>query len=301
MSIKSLMNAEQKRKLYRILDKLSDKTVITLQYFATLSRFPNIRSPKRFTEKLQWYKLNYRIPLMTQCADKYRVRFYLRDKGLEKYMPELYQVCYKFEQIDFASLPDRFVIKGNNGCGTNLFIRNKAKADVAALAEEVASWDKVNTINVGREWAYTNIESKIIVEELLESRDGTQENDLNDYKVMCFNGEPKVVWVDVDRHIGHKRNFYDLQWNDLGVLSDCPNTETQIPKPYGFETMLEIAKQIAADFPFVRVDFYSLNQKVYIGELTFYPWSGCVQYTPDAFDYELGSYFELPAVTRCDK
>ena len=206
-----------------------------------------------------------------------------------------------FEEIDFSSLPDEFVIKANNGCGTNIFVTDKSKLDLPALAREVASWGKVNTISVGREWAYTNIVHKIVVEELLVSFDDTQQNDLNDYKVLCFNGEPKVVWADVDRHIDHRRNFYDLEWNDLYVLSDCPNAEQPIPKPFGLEKMLEIAKDIASDFPFVRVDFYSVNQKVYIGELTFYPWSGCVQYQPDEFDFRLGGYFTLPPVTRSDK
>ena len=298
MSIKSLLSAKQKRSLYKILDLLSDKTVITLQYYASLGRIPNIKSPKRFTEKLLWYKLNYRVPLMTQCADKYKVRFYLEEKGFGDYVPKLYQVCDSFDQIDFDSLPDAFAIKCNNGSGTNLFVSDKSTMDVEALSGEASFWNKVNTISVGREWAYKDIEPKIIVEELLVSNDGTQKNDLNDYKVLCFNGEPKVVWVDIDRHADHKRDFYDTEWNHLDVVSDCPNSADPIPKPYGLEQMIEISRKIASDFPFVRVDFYSLNQKVYIGELTFYPWSGCVQFTPDEFDYTLGSYFELPEITK---
>lgn len=298
MNIKDYMSKGTRRKLYKLLDLLPDKTVIKLQYYASLGRFPNLKNPERFTEKLQWYKLNYRTPLMTQCADKYKVRFYLRDKGYEEYMPKLYQVCDKFEEIDFQKLPEAFAIKCNNGCGTNIFVKNKADVELDKFAKEVSTWNEVNTISVGREWAYQNIESKIVVEELLVSNDGTQKDDLNDYKVMCFNGEPKVLWVDVDRHIDHRRNFFDTEWNALDVISDCPNTEQSVPKPYGLDKMLEIAKDIAKDFPFVRVDFYSLNQRIYIGELTFYPWSGCVQYTPDTFDFELGSYFKLPPVTK---
>lgn len=298
MSIKERLSKKQRRGLYKILDLLSDKTVVRLQYYASLGRWPNLKNPKRFTEKLQWYKLNYRIPLMTQCADKYKVKFYLQDKGLEEYVPKLYQVCNKFEEIDFSSLPNEFAIKCNNGSGTNIFIKNKEEMDLSAVEKEVSSWNKVNTINVGREWAYKNIEQKIIVEELLVSNDGTQTNDLNDYKILCFNGEAKVIWVDVDRHLEHKRNFYDLDWNVLDVTSDCPLSKEPIPKPFGLEKMIEISRLIAKDFPFVRVDFYSVNQKVYIGELTFYPWSGCVQYTPDSFDFELGEYFELPPKTK---
>lgn len=298
MHIKDYMSKKTRRRIYKILDILPDKLVVQLQYYASLGRFPNLKNPQRFTEKLQWYKLNYRTPLMTQCADKYKIRFYLRDKGYEDFVPKLYQVCDTFEEIDFDKLPDAFAIKCNNGCGTNIFVKNKAEMDIEKLAAEASTWNKVNTISVGREWVYQNIEPKIVVEELLVSHDGTQKNDLNDYKILCFNGVPKVLWVDVDRHVDHRRNFFDLEWNDLGVVSDCPNSNQPIPKPYGIEKMLEIARDIAQDFPFVRVDFYSVNQKVYIGELTFYPWSGCVQYNPDSFDFELGSYFKLPPVTK---
>ena len=110
-----------------------------------------------------------------------------------------------------------------------------------------------------------------------------------------------MLWVDMDRTTEHKRAFLDLDWNTLDVTSNRTKTDEFIPKPYGFERMIEVARDISKDFPFVRVDFYSVNEKLYVGELTFYPWSGCVQFTPDEFDYTLGSYFELPTVTKCKK
>ena len=297
MLIKSLLNDSQKRKLYKLLNILPDRMVVGLQYFASLGRWPNLKNPKRFTEKLQWYKLNYRVPLMTQCADKYRARFYIEEKGLSEYLPKLYQVCDSFEEIDFERLPQSFAIKSNNGCGTNIFIKDKSTIDYDEIKKIMSSWKQVNTICVGREWAYKDIEPKIVVEELLISNDGTQVDDINDYKILCFNGEPKYAWVDLDRHIEHKRNFYDADWHLLDVTTDCPTTNYAVDAPYGFDTMKSIAKLIAKDFPFVRVDFYSVNQKVYIGEMTFYPWSGCVQYTPDEFDFQLGEHFKLPQKT----
>jgi len=298
MSIKDHLSKKTRRSLYKLLDLLPDKAVVRLQYYASVGRFPNLKDPKRFTEKLQWYKLNYRTPLMTQCADKYRIRFYLKDKGYEECSPELYQVCDSFDEIDFEKLPQAFAIKCNNSSGTNIFVRNKADMDLAKVAAEAATWKKAKTISAGREWAYHNIEPKIVVEELLVSHDGTQKDSLNDYKFLCFNGEPKVLWVDVDRDTNHKRAFYDMDWNMLDVTSNRTKSDEPIPKPYGFERMTEIARDIAKDFPFVRVDFYSVNEKIYIGELTFYPWSGCVKFTPDSYDFELGSYFTLPPVTK---
>lgn len=298
MSIKEHLSVKQRRSLYKVLNLLSDKTVIKLQYYASLGRWPNLKNPKRFTEKLQWYKLNYRVPLMTQCADKYRVKFYLKDKGYEDCSPKLYQVCDKFEEINFEQLPEQFAIKCNNSSGTNVFIKNKAEMDIDKIAKEVSTWKKAKTISAGREWAYHNIEPKIVVEELLVSNDGTQKDSLNDYKFLCFNGEPKILWIDVDRDTNHKRAFYDMDWNMLDVTSNRTKSEEEIAKPYGFEKMVEMAKDISKDFPFVRVDFYSVNQKIYVGELTFYPWSGCVQFSPDSFDFELGSYFTLPPKTK---
>lgn len=298
MSIKDHLSKNTRRSLYKTLDLLPDKAVVRLQYYASLGRFPNLKNPRRFTEKLQWYKLNYRAPLMTQCADKYKIRFYLKDKGYEDFSPELYQVCDTFEEIDFDKLPEAFAIKCNNSSGTNIFIKDKSKMNLDEVAEEVRSWKKVKTISAGREWAYENIEQKIVVEELLISHDGTQQDSLNDYKFLCFNGEPKLLWVDMDRTTNHKRAFLDMDWNMLDVTSNRTKTDEFIPKPYGFERMVEVARDISKDFPFVRVDFYSVNEKLYVGELTFYPWSGCVEFTPDSFDFELGSYFTLPPITK---
>ena len=299
MSIKQKMNENQKRKLYKILDLLPNKLVLNLQYYATVGRILNLRNPKRFTEKIHWYKLNYQTPLMTKCADKYLMRDYVEEKGYESFLPKLYAVHDSFEQIEFDNLPNSFAIKCNNGSGTNIFVPNKIASDYKSIKRTVESWEKVNTLSIGREWAYKNIIQKIVIEELLDPEDDFQrKNGLNDYKILCFNGNPQYAWVDVSRHTDHRRNFYDLDWNKLDVVTDKPNTEVSIMKPYGFDKMIQIAAEFAQDFPFVRVDFYSLNKKVYIGEITFYPWSGCVQFIPDEFDFEMGELFKLPPITR---
>ncbi|PKM90650.1 MAG: hypothetical protein CVU85_00320 [Firmicutes bacterium HGW-Firmicutes-10] len=282
-----------------ILDLLPDKLVLNLQYFATVGRKLNLKNPERFTEKVQWYKLNYRTPLMTICSDKYLMRNYVADKGYSEFLPSLLGIYDSYNQIDFTSLPNSFALKCNNGSGTNIFIRNKANCDLGVIKKTIDSWSKVNTLSVGREWSYQNIKQKIIVEELLTPEDDFQiENGLNDYKILCFNGNPRYAWVDVKRHTDHRRNFYDLNWMQLNVMTDKPNTDSEVPKPSYFELMLEIASDFAQDFPFVRVDFYCLNNRIYIGELTFYPWSGCVQFIPDSFDFELGKAFKLPFITR---
>src|SRR5690606_16365181 len=133
----------------------------------------------------------------------------------------------------------------NNGSGTNIFIKDKGKMDKSYVKKVINSWSKVNTLSIGREWAYKDIPQKIVIEELLSSED-TKDGSLNDYKILCFNNKPKLAWVDTTRHVDHRRNFYDLKWNQLDVISDCPVTDKPIPKPIGFEKMLEIAEDIAA-------------------------------------------------------
>lgn len=292
------MNIIRNKFFRRILEKVlwifPDKWIVMCQYRVLVGRWPNLKKPKRYTEKIDWYKLNYHDPLMTQCVDKYREKFYLADKGLEQYVPKTLQVHDKIEEVDYSTLPNAFIIKCNNGYGNNYIVRDKSKMNIVEINHVFNEWHSTSPVVFGREWAFINVEPKILVEELLVSEDGTQKGDLNDYKVMCFNGEPRVVWVDIDRYSNHCRNFYDLQWNQLPVESDCPVSKAPVPKPYGLEKMIEIAGVLAKDFPFVRVDFYSVNNRVYIGEMTFYPWSGCVNYKPDSFDFELGDMFKLP-------
>lgn len=292
--LKKILNNYFVKKIVSIVFKLlSDEQIIRLQYRVVLNRKLNIKNPKRFTEKIQWYKLNYRNTLMTQCVDKYRVREYIHKKGYENTLVKLYQVCDTFEEIDFKNLPNKFVIKLNNGSGTNIFIDEKKSINYGAIKKEIENWDMVNTVLLGREWAYEDVEPKIIIEEMLVDK---QTHDIKDYKFLSFNGKVKYVWVDSDRTSGHKRNFYDLDWNLLDVKSDVPVSKENIPKPNGFDYMLKIAESIGEDFPFARVDFYWVNGKVYFGEITFYPWSGCVKFSPDNFDYKLGKLFTLPSL-----
>jgi len=297
MKLKKLVNNPFVKECVKFFFRfLTDDQVINIQYKTVLKRKPDLKNPERFTEKLQWYKLNYRIPLMTKCADKYLVREYIQEKGFGDTLVKLYQVCESFEEIDFKKLPNSFVIKSNKGSGTNLFIKDKNSIDNNQISRSIKSWNTVNTVLMGREWAYKDIKDKIVVEELLIDKKNSN-REINDYKFLCFNGEVKYIWVDTDRHIEHKRNFYDIKWNLLNIESDCPISNNDIEKPGGFDYMMRIAESIANDFPFVRVDFYWVNNKVYFGEITFYPWSGCVQFNPDNFDYELGGHFRLPNPT----
>ena len=199
------------------------------------------------------------------------------------------------EDIDFATLPNRFVIKATDGGGGQnvLICRDKSKLDITSSIDRINSWLNHKSGNVGREWAYTGIKkSRIIVEEYLEN-DLHPEAGLEDYKFFCFDGKPYCVVNDCDRYIGHKRNFYDLDWKNLGISSDCPTFEGRGSKPAGLDQMIEVATELTKGFPFVRMDLYYANGKVYFGEFTFYPWSGYVKFHPAEFDYKLGDLFDI--------
>lgn len=229
---------------------------------------------------MQWYKVNYHDPLLTQCADKYEVREYIKSKGLNNILVDLYAVYENPNQIKLDELPERFVIKTTNGSGTNILCRDKSTLSLEQIKSDLAVWLKRDNYAVGREWSYKGITPKIIIEEYLEDNDNKFDG-INDYKFLCFNGKPKYVVLDVDRHIGHKRNIYDIDWNYIDVSTDHENFGDVVKRPEGYEEMVKVAKVLSQDFPFVRVDLYYTNKKVYFGELTFYPWTGYVQFDPD--------------------
>lgn len=278
--------------ILRCLKFLPDSMMLKIQYRIKLNRKLNLRFPKRYTEKIQWYKLHYRNPIMMQCVDKYYVREFVKKRGLECILNELYQVVDDPEQIDFSALPEKFIIKTTNGSETNIICRDKSELDIPKTKHQLRHYLSMAEASAGREWAYEGSSQKIIIERLLEDKD-CPDYGVCDYKFLCFDGEPAYIVYDKDRFSGHKRNFYDTNWNCVNVGSDCPRILEKVEKPENFDVMLRVARILSEGFPAVRVDLYNIKGKIYFGELTFYPWSGYVQFDPDMFDYTLGEKFRL--------
>lgn len=294
MDYKKIIKSQETRfKILKLLNFIPDKTMLKLQYRIKTGRKLNLKNPKRYTEKIQWYKLNYRTPLMTKCADKYTVREYVESKGLGYILNELYGVYDSVDEIDFDKLPNKFVLKTTNDSNTNIFCKDKKSSDLEKIRENVnKNMKERSQIPLAREWAYNKSKRKIICERLLEDPK-TKNNGINDYKFLCFNGNPEFIVYDVDRYVGHKRNFYDTDWKYLNISSDCPNFGDIVERPEKLKEMLEIAKILSEDFPAIRVDLYCIQDKIYFGELTFYPWSGYVKFEPDKFDFVLGDKFKI--------
>lgn len=292
---KIFRNKKLRLYLLGLLKFIPDKLMIKLQYRIKTGRSLDLTNPKRYTEKIQWYKLNYRNPLMPKCSDKYFVRDYITTKGYSHLLNELYDVYKSVDDIDFNALPASFAIKHTNGSGKNIFVADKSKADIEAIKNEIKKWLSKDNINYGREWGYDNVESQIVIEALL-SRD--ENNDLPDYKFFCFNGRVEYLYtmVDyVDDHDAGRCSFFDRDFNKLPYRrSEYKEIDRDIPKPSQFEKMLKIAEDLSADFPHVRVDFYNVNEQVIFGELTFYNASGYTIFSPDEFDFIMGEKFILP-------
>ncbi len=292
---KIIKTRNMRRKILSLLTFVPDDVMLKMQYRIKLGRKPDLKNPKRFTEKLQWYKLNYRNPLMKQCVNKYAVREYVKSKGLESILVKLYAHYNNADEIVWDDLPDEFVIKTQHGGGglSVLLCHDKSEKTQEEIRSKLGfTATKTGSKGGGREWAYWDIPTGIVVEEMLINRENPEAG-INDYKFFCYNGHPEYIIVDVDRYVDHKRNFYDIDWNNLHVTSDCPASDREIQKPENLDEMLRIAEKLSEDFPYVRVDLYSVDGKVYFGELTFYPWSGYVQYTPDEWDYKFGENFVL--------
>lgn len=296
---KKIIKSQKLRlKILRFFSFIPDKWTIKYQYFIRTGRNVNLKDPKRYSEKIQWYKLNYRTKLITQCADKYAVREYVENKGLGFLLNELHAVYERAEDIDFSTLPDSYAMKANNGSGTNCFITDNNSANYNELRKQCSDWISHPKKSVAGEWCYENIPPKIIFEKLLP-RD--KNNDLPDYKFFCFNGEPFCLYTMIDytdNHANGKLGFYDMEFNQLPYrrMDFAPITQ-KLEKPKNFDKMVEYARILSKDFPHVRVDFYNIDGQIVFGELTFHNGSGYVEFDPDEFDFTMGEKFILPPKT----
>lgn len=289
------MNKKLKYAIFNTLRFVPDGIMLRAQYFVKLHRWLDLNKPQRFTEWIQWYKAYYRNAEMPQCTDKYLVRDFVKKQiGNDKYLNKLYQVCDNAKEIDFNSLPQKFVIKTTDGGnGDNIFIcQDKHSINIKDVIQKINGWRHKRYENISREWAYTGAtNSRIIVEEYLEDSNN-KDGSIDDYKFLCFNGKFQYLWVDKNRYSDHRRGFWDRNLNFLSdVKSDHKTFDTPPVLPSNIKEMISLSEKLSAAFPFARIDWYNLNGVIVFGEITFYPWSGYVQYTPDAFDFELGSCF----------
>ncbi len=295
MDYKKFVQSQEVRfKILCALKWVPDSIMLKIQYCLKLGRWPNLEHPKRYTEKLQLYKMRYRNPVMCQCVDKYDVHKYVETKGLNNILNKIYGVYDNARDIVFTNLPNKFVAKTTGGGGGEnvAVIRDASKVDLEELRLKLDVWQQHLAASYGREWAYDGIKkNRIIIEELLED-DRNADGSIDDYKFMCFNGKFKCLWIDKGRYSDHHRGFWDENLKFLkGVYSDHDTFDNPPLLPANIDEMVKIAEKLSEDFPYARVDLYNIKERIVFGEITFYPWSGYVKFTPDAFDYQLGAFF----------
>lgn len=277
-----------------VFNHLSDEKYLKFCYFLRIGKKLNLDNPKTFNEKLQWLKINDRNPRYINMVDKYEVKKYIETTiGLEYVIPT-FGIYNSFQEINFEKLPKHFVIKCTHNSGGVVVVNDKDKINTKELKKKFNRMLKQNFFYVGREWPYKNIVPRIIIEENIQEEDSKEQ--IKDYKIMCFNGEPKCSFVCSNRNAesGLCVNFYDYNWQPMPFERHYPKNKQEIEKPSQYNKMLELAKKLSKDIPFVRVDFYQKEEQIYFGELTFYPGSGMEEFTPDEWDEKLGKWIELP-------
>ncbi len=276
--------------IWMFLEYLPDKLYLSLLFKKRLGYKMDWKNPKTFNQKLQWMKLYDKNPLYSVCADKIAVRDFVAAAIGDKYLIPCLGVYDRAEDIDYDSLPERFVLKCNHGARLNVICCDKNKLDIPAANASLNKWLKTRFWHQKREYHYKAIKPRILCEQYMEDE---ETEGLNDYKVFMIAGNPYMIQVDLDRFGEHRRNVYDAEWNLLDVNISFPNGQ-DVPRPAVLDEMLSCAGKLADGFAEVRVDFYVINGKLYFGEMTFFSGAGFSKYEPREFEFEMGKKLKLP-------
>lgn len=272
-----------------------DKKYLEFVYKEKLNKTLNIENPQTFNEKLQWLKLYDRNEKYTKMVDKYEVRKFVSQTIGKKYLIPCLGIYDSTNEINFDELPNQFVLKTTHDSGTVIICKDKSKFDKKKAIKLLNERLKRKYFYLYREWPYKNVKPRIIAEKYMED---FETKSLNDYKFYCFDGEPKVMLMIIDRGKNTKMNFYDMEFNKIELSQCFPNFDRNIEKPSQFNEMVELCRKLSKDIPHVRVDFYIINNKVYFGELTFFDSAGFEKFDPIKYDEIFGNYINLEKVKK---
>ena len=275
---------------------LSDEEYLKRMFKARMGYELDLSNPQTFNEKLQWLKFHDHNPLYTTMVDKYAVKEYVASIIGEQYIIPTLGVWERFEDINFDSLPSKFVLKCTHDSGGLVIVKDKNHLNLKAARKKINRSLSRNYFYVSREWPYKNVKARIIAEQYLNDPSAEE---LIDYKFLCFDGEVKCSFVCTDRYSkdGLHVTFFDKDWNVMPFIRHYPKSKTFIPKPKCYEEMVSLAECLSKGIPFVRIDLYENNGNVKFGEYTFYPGSGYEEFMPEEWDYKIGEWLHLPE--RC--
>lgn len=277
-------------KFLNFVNFFSKRLATSIFHLRKAKKWPNLKCPRDFNEKLQWLKLNEDDNLKALCADKYEVHKYIESKGIPEILNRIYAVYEHTSEIDWESLPEKFVIKCTHGSGFNIVTTKKSVLVKKDVVTKLNTWLKETFGNRMLEYHYNLIKPRIIVEEYLENNAGLLPVD---YKIYCFHGKAKLVLVCTEREKNLKLDFFDLDWNRLEIGLEERKNKLTLEKPQCFDLMVKYAEILALDFSFVRVDFYDKDGFPVFGEMTFTPaGNAATYYNEDGLEY-LGNLLDL--------
>lgn len=290
-TIKStLLKVRKKSKV--IISSISPVLMSKMLYKKAFGKPLNLNNPETFNEKLMWLKLNtyYKNPLVTQCADKFLVREYIRKCGLDHFLNNLIGVWDSVNDINWNNLPHKFVLKCNHGCGYNIICDDKSKLDIEESKRKLRQWMKEDFWRFSAEVNYKYIPKKIICESYLDTDQGFLPYD---YKIYCFNGVPRAILLVMDRNGEKKGAFMTTNWEFISDVDGYQKLDELPSRPVSLEDMINASKVLSEPFPFVRVDFYQHGNKAIFGEMTFSP-AGCLSTSQTDIDgVSMGDLLDL--------
>ncbi len=298
--IKYYINHPKEAKL-SLLSKLGqclpDSVYLKILFHIMMGRSLNLKDPQTFSEKLQWLKLYNRKPEYTKMVDKYAVKDYVASIIGQEYIIPTIGLWDSPEDIDWDSLPEKFVLKTTHGGGSTgvVICRDKSQFDRSAAKKKLADSLKGDIYSSYKEWPYKNVPKRILAEQYIDPIPGL--SDLPDYKFFCFNGEVKALFVATDRQNPNeevKFDFFDVDFNHLPFRQGHDNARITPQKPLNFELMKKAAAQLSKGIPQVRIDFYEIGDKVLFGEMTFFHFSGLMSFSPEEWDKRFGEMLTLP-------
>lgn len=275
-----------------------DRLYAVVTYWIKYRKYLNVENPRTFDEKLWWLKFNYHHPLQIQCADKWRVRDYVKKCGLEHILIEVFGHYSSVAEIDLDKIKaEEFFLKCNHLSGGNMIIR-KGSTNMKKVQRQFDHWLKDNAYYFGLEWPYKDMKPCLIAERVLQT---DEPFGLLDYKFFCFEGEPKLLSLDIGvcntdgTHAEeYYRNFYDMNFHPLELKETREHYMVEkIQKPRNFELMIDYARRLSSPFPHCRVDLYNIKGTIYFGEITFYHGSGYNDFQPQEADLMLGSWIDI--------
>lgn len=277
---------------FNVLYRVSPKACLKILFRIKQGYKLDLKNPTTYNEKLQWIKLYDKNPLMPICCDKYAVRSYVENKGCREILNELYWEGFDPEDIPFDELPEKFVVKVTHGSTFNIICTDKDALDRKQVVEKCKKWLKAKFLPCYGEWFYGVEKPRVIVEKYLDDHTGR----LRDYKVYCFNGQPKYIGVDTGNATGeHFKDIYDVNWHMLkGYEMAYPNSGVAIEKPKVLNELLNYAHILSEDFLHARIDFYIVEDHIIFGEITFTNSAGFGRVKPKKFALAMGNSIKLP-------